>query len=266
MALSRSTRRLVNDAYTPVDRGIVAGLTICVALLLAGVLFGSGRGNFVSPTSLAIVLGGTFGATLIHFTITDIKSAWRAFRTILFKRDYSPAEHIHYLVRLSHAVRSQGLLVLEREAERTVDPFMRLALELTVDAQEEDGVRRILETEMRTSSGRSRRAVRVFEMLGGYAPAMGLIGTLIGLIRMLGSLDDPTTVGPAMALALVTTLYGAVLANMVFLPIAGKLRNRLEEEAVLKSITLEGVISLGKQENPIIVEQKLQTFLPLMAA
>ena len=248
------------------DRGVVTGLVLALGFLILTLAAGGAGLNFISPMSALLVLGGTFGATLVNFSFCDLRHAWAAFTEMLFVRSYNPLERISYLVWLAHAVRREGLLVLEREANGTDDVFLRNALNLTVDAQDPSEIKRLLETEIRTSYDRASRAVQVFETLGTYAPAFGLIGTLIGLIQMLGALENPATVGPAMGLALVTTFYGALLANLLFLPIAGKLKNRCEAEAMVRAITLEGVLGLGKQENPIVVEQKLQSFLPIAAA
>ena len=249
-----------------VDRGVVGGLLLCAVLLVAGMVCGGTVGNFLSASSFLVVAGGTVGAALVNFSLYDLRYAWIAFREVLLTKEYHPSERIRYLVRLAGLVRRDGLLVLEREGKHSGDRFLKTALQLTVDAQESNEIRRILETEMRSSTEKASRAIHVFEAMGSYAPAMGLIGTLLGLINMLGALEDPATVGPSMALALNTTLYGAVMANMVFLPVAGKLRNRSEEDAVVKAITIEGVLSLGKQENSIVVEQRLQSFLPLAPA
>jgi len=245
------------------DRAVIAGLALSFILVGVGIVFSGHLLSFLDPTSLAIVLGGTLGATLIHFPVYDIAQAWEAFKGVLFIKLYHPMERIQHLVELSQKVRQEGLLVLESEARRTDDPFLRRALELTVDGQQHDDVKRVLETEMRAGNDRAIRAIQVFQTMGTTAPALGLIGTLIGLIQMLSSLENPSTVGPAMSIALVTTLYGAILANLIFLPTAGKLRNRNEEECLVKAITVEGILALGRQENPIVVEQRLQSFLPL---
>jgi len=255
-----------HKAEGEIDRGVISGLGLALGFLIFTLAAGGAGLNFISPMSALLVLGGTFGATLVNFSFADMSHAWKAFKEMLFVRSYNPMERISYLVWLAHAVRREGLLVLEAEAERTQDRFLRNALNLTVDAQDPAEIKRLLETEMRTSYDRSVRAVQVFETLGTYAPAFGLIGTLIGLIQMLSALENPATVGPAMGLALVTTFYGALLANLLFLPIAGKLKNRCEAEAMVCAITIEGVLGLGKQENPIVVEQKLQSFIPIAAA
>jgi len=140
---------------------------------------------------------------------------------------------------------------------------MRKAMEITSDGQDASTIKRILETEMRASHQRATRAVQVFQTMGTFAPALGLIGTLIGLIQMLGALGDPSSVGPAMAVALTGTFYGAVLANLLFLPIAGKIKMQEEEDLLVKAITVEAMVSLSRQEGSIVMEQRLQSFLPI---
>jgi len=248
----------------PYDRGVLIGASISFALIAIGLVAGGRVSAAFNPMSWLIVLGGTFGATMVHYSWYDIKHGWECFRKALVTLDLHPRERISYLVNLAHMVRSNGLLVLEEEGHRTFDPFMRLALELTVDGQSAADIKRILETEMRASQDKANRGSSVFQTMGTYAPALGLIGTIIGMMQMLGSLQEASSIGPAMAIALTTTLYGAVLSNLLFLPIAGKLRNHIEEELLVKAITIEGILAIGKQENPTLVEQKLQGFLPLI--
>lgn len=246
------------------DQGILIGAGISFALIALGILLGGHGLQALNPTSLLIVLGGTFGATLVHYSWYDINFAWVCFKEILFQKRFHPRERIAYIVNLSQAVRANGLLILEREARDVMDPFLSMALQMTVDAQQEADIKRVLETEMRSSQDRTTRAAQVFHTMGTYAPALGLIGTIIGMMEMLSGLNDPSTVGPAMAVALTTTLYGAMFSNLIFLPIAGKLKNQTEEELLVKAITVEGILAVGKQENPTLVEQKLQGFLPLI--
>ena len=247
-----------------IDRGVLFGLGLSFSLIVLGMAIGGGGlFRFFDLSSIAIVFGGTIGATLVNFAPKDLTLAWKSFKSALFEHQSNSEERTRYLVGLSHAVRTQGRIqVLEHEGSRSQDPFLKFALEMTVDGQNPAEVRRILETETRIANDRAARAVQVFETMGNYAPALGLIGTVIGLIQMLGALDNPATVGPAMATALITTFYGAIGANLVFLPIAGKLKNRSEEEAVVKALTIEGVISVGNEENPMLLEQRLQGFKP----
>lgn len=247
------------------DRGIVFGAALCLAVVIAGAFITGSAVRFFSPTGLLIVLGGTVAASLVHFSFYDLLQSRAALISVFFVGQNHAFERISRFVSLAQAVRQHGLMVLERQAHFVKDPFFRKSLELAVDGQSPEEIRRILEIEIRTAAQQSIRAARVFATMGSYAPAMGLIGTLVGLMSMLGSLDNPSTIGPAMAVALTTTLYGAILANLLFLPVSGKIRNRLEEELQVRSLTIEGVISLVKQENPIVIEQRLQSFLPLGA-
>lgn len=266
MRLVRGALRRRGAAIAALDSGVVIGVVLSATLITGAILLGSGSSlNFLNVPSALIVFGGTIGATLIHFGTRDIAYAVHAARQVMTEAENTAPDRIRFIVDLAHAVKSQGLLVLERESSGTNDPFLRLALELTVDGHSPDEVRRILETEMHIANSRESRAVQVFETAGGYAPALGLIGTVIGLIQMLSSLQDPATVGPAMAVALVTTFYGAILANLLFLPLSGKLRNRSGERALIKAITVEGMLSIGRQENTIVLEQRLRGFLPGLA-
>ncbi|MBX7144924.1 MAG: MotA/TolQ/ExbB proton channel family protein [Oligoflexia bacterium] len=242
------------------DQGILYGAIISSLLIGIGIIFSGQILSFLNPGSLFIVVGGTFGATLVHFSLVDLRRAWREVEKIIFLRQTQPRERISFFVELSQKIKKNGIMVLEGEAESAREPFLKKSLELTVDGQPEQELRRILEIDMRSMAESGSRTVHVFETMGNYAPAMGLIGTLIGLIQMLSALDNPAAVGPAMAQALVTTFYGAVLSNLVFQPFAGKLRARNDADALVQSITIEGAASLAKRENPIVIEQRLQGF------
>lgn len=244
------------------DRAILSGISLALLLIVAGIAFGGGAfASYIDLSSMLLVGGGTVAAALVNFSTAELRAARQAFNEVLLARENGMHERMRYLVDLSQAVKRQGVLVLEREVSGTSDPFLKLALEMTVDGQQPEEVRRILETEMHVSNDRAQRAVQVFETMGSYAPAMGLIGTVIGLVQLLGALDDPSKIGPAMSLALITTLYGAIAANLFLLPIAGRMRNRAHEQSVVKAMTIEGAISLSRQENSIVLEQRLQSFL-----
>jgi chemotaxis protein MotA len=243
------------------EPGLLIGGGMAVLLVGGGILLSGRALAFLDLMSVLVVIGGTCGATLMHCTLEDIRDAIGAFHEVVFARVPRTAERLDTLIHLSQQVKSEGVLVLDEHAQRCRDPFLRLSLELAVDGQPAPEIRRILEHEIRQSGDRAFRAIHVFETMGNYSPALGLIGTLIGLIQLLGNLSDPSKVGPAMSLALIGTLYGSVMSNLFCLPIAGKLKTRVQEEEVIKLMTVEGAASLAKAESPILLEQRLQSFM-----
>lgn len=244
------------------DKGVVTGIALSFALIALAVLFSGASLRFLSPWGFLVVVGGTIGAGLVNFSVEDLQNAWQAFRGVVVERHFDPQRRIRTLVKVARYARKDGLLALQAELPKCGDPFLRYAIELTMDGQSSDEVCRVLNNELESQIRKQLRVVEIFETLGSYAPAMGLIGTLIGLVQMLGNLGDPKLVGIGMSVALMTTLYGAILANLVLLPVAGKLRIRTEQEALLRQITIEAAASLVTQENPIVLEQRLQSFLP----
>lgn len=249
----------------PVNGSILSGLAFAGLLLVFAAFSGGSPVRFLNAEGLLLVLGGTLSSTLIQFSLSDVRSALSAGRAAIFQELPEPRERMEYLLGLSRQVKEQGILTIEEEAAGTSDEFLRLGLNLVVDGQAIDDIKRILTTEMQSSTEQAWRSVQVWETMGNFAPAMGLIGTLIGLIQMLGSLQDAGTVGPSMAMALVATLYGSVSANLFFFPMAGKLRLLAQEREQCKNITLEGLTSIARLENPIMLEQRLQSFAALTA-
>lgn len=243
------------------DLATIIGLVMAFGLCLAAILIGGGIGPFIDVPSLLIVVGGTIGAGLINFPLGHMISAVGvAKHAVLFKPD-SPQERIAMMVEFSNKARREGVLSLESELERVDDKFMTTGLQLVVDGQETSALNEILRTEIDFLMDRHKTGADIFITLAAFAPALGLIGTLIGLVQMLQSMDDPSSIGPAMAVALLTTFYGAVLANLIFTPIAGKLKTRSSEEVLLRELTLEGIVAIANGDNPRLVEQKLQAFL-----
>lgn len=243
-----------------INMSVIMGLLLAAAFVFFGACFGGRPLGFLSLEGVLLVLGGTLASTLIQFSLSDLRSALAAARSALTYHIPVPSERIDYLLWLSRAVKEHGILTLEDEALTAADDFLKLGLSLVVDGQSPEEVKRMLRTEMRTSHERAWRSVHVWETMGNFAPAMGLIGTLIGLIQMMGALQDAGTVGPSMSMALIATLYGSVAANLFFFPIAGKLRVIAQEREQCKHITLEGLLSIGRLENPLMLEQRLQSF------
>ncbi|BAS27507.1 motility protein A [Limnochorda pilosa] len=243
------------------DLTTILGILVGIGILGASVAAGSSIGSFVNWPSLGIVLGGTLASTLVHFPFRQVLSIVPLALVALRNRDHRARALIHDLVEFSKKARREGLLAMEQEAAEHPNDFLRKGIQLVVDGTEPDLVRSIMEIDLAAHEERHAIGQEVMQSMGAYAPAFGMIGTLIGLIQMLTRLDDPDAVGPGMAVALITTLYGVVLANLVFLPLAGKLRLRSQEERLEKELIVEGVLSIQAGENPRIVEEKLLAFL-----
>jgi len=244
------------------DLGIVIGLVAGIALIFAGIAASGGSlMSFVDTGSVLIVVGGTIASAFIHFKPDQMIGVPRLLRVALSKARETPRSAINLLVGLAEKARREGLLAMEDEAEKIDDAFLRKGIRLVVDGTDPETVRQILDIELTFLEERHRAGQHIFEYMGAVAPAFGMVGTLIGLIIMLGSLNNPDAVGPAMAVALITTFYGVILAHLVFNPIAGKLRVRSEEEVLLREVMIEGILSIQAGENPHIVRQKLESFL-----
>ena len=217
---------------------------------------------FVSPSSAFITFGGTIAAFFISVPLSSVLNAWRVLVRAFYYRLEDPVAIIDRMVRYAEIARRDGILALDGATGPQDDEFLVRGIQLAVDGTAPELIEDILSTDLEKIRERHQAGKRVFDTLAKYAPAWGMIGTLLGLILMLKSLDDPSKIGPGMALALITTLYGAVAANFVFSPIAGKLAERSEQELLQKEIIMRGVMSIQSGDNPRIVRQKLRIFLP----
>lgn len=244
------------------DIATVVGLVVGIGFIVGAISFGGSVLQYMDLPSFVLVVGATLAATMVNYRLDELLQGVRLLRVAAGQHHFNPEELIGLVVRLAEKARREGLLAMEEEADRLKDPFLRKGIQLVVDGTDPELVRNILDIELTFIEERHRRGQAIFESLAAYAPAFGMIGTLVGLIRMLGKLDDPATVGPAMALALLTTLYGAILAYLVFSPVAGKLRVKNEDEVMMREMMIEGVLSIQAGENPRIVEEKLRSFLP----
>jgi chemotaxis protein MotA len=242
------------------DIGTIIGLVSGFGLIISAILLGGSLGAFVDIPSVLIVIGGAICATLIRFTLGDVINSMSVAMNAFFVKSQAPAEIIEELVTLSNIARKEGLLKLEKQPIE--DPFLKKAIMYCVDGHEAEFIQEVLEKEIDLTLERHGLGKGVFDGIGDAAPAFGMIGTLVGLVNMLGNMSDPASIGPAMAVALLTTLYGAVLANLVALPIADKLKRRSQEEELNKRLVLEGVLGLQKGLNPRVLEELLKTFLP----
>ncbi|MDH7576756.1 MAG: MotA/TolQ/ExbB proton channel family protein [Bacillota bacterium] len=243
------------------DFATALGLFSGLFLLIWAIKLGGSVGTFWNPPSVMIVLGGTLASTLINYPLKKVIGVTRVLKNAFFTKVKDPTEIIRILVGFAEKARREGLLALEVEAESIDDKFLQKGIQLVVDGTDPELVRSILETDLTFLEDRHKAGQAIFETMGLLAPAFGMIGTLIGLIQMLGVLDKPEQIGPGMATALITTFYGALLANLIFNPIAGKLRVRTSEEMLLREVMIEGILSIQAGENPRIVEEKMKVFL-----
>lgn len=238
--------------------GIVAGiLLIVISILLNGSIL-----SFIDIPSVFIVLGGTVAATLVAYPIPRVLELTKIVQKAFTHRESNPSEVIGQIIELANKARKEGLLALEETSGKMDDEFLKKGIMLVVDGTDPDLVRTLLETELVFISERHKMGQGLFETMGAYAPAFGMVGTLIGLVNMLQNLSDPSSIGPSMAVALLTTLYGSFVANLIFLPIANKLKVKSREETLEKEIMVEGLLSIQAGENPRIIEEKLKAFLP----
>jgi len=244
------------------DITTLLGFLSGIGCLLFAILLGTGLGTFIHVPSMLIVVGGTFSATLINFPLPEIlKIVGVAIKT--FKSDaLDPLDPIPTMISAAEMTRKEGLLSLENSVDDIEDDFLKLGMRLIIDGTDPEEVRGIMETELECLEERHNRAQQLFLAMAKYAPGFGMIGTLIGLIAMLKNMDDPSSIGPSMSVALITTFYGAVLANLIFMPIAGKLKCRTADESLIRRIVLEGILMIQAQTNPRYISQKLIAYLP----
>lgn len=245
------------------DIATLAGATAGVGIVIVSILMaGESPVTFMNAPSIIIVFGGTAAAVLVSFPLGKLLSMTNVVKNAFFEKAQAPMVIIRELVRYAEVARRDGILALESFTDEMNDEFLVSGIQMAVDGTDPELIEEILSSELDAVSERHRSGKRIFDAFGKYAPAFGMIGTLIGLIIMLQHMEDPTKIGRPMALALITTLYGVLAANLIFLPIAEKLALRSREEQLIKDIIIRGVMSIQSGDNPRMVEQKLLTFLP----
>lgn len=241
------------------DLATLIGLLVAWALIIGTIATGSGALVFINIPSLVIVLGGTIAVVMMRYTlgqmIGSIKVAMKAF----MPKAESSEDLINTVVELATIARKEGLLALE--GQEITNPVLATGVRMLVDGHESAVVRKALSTEMTETVNRHKVGQDIFKQAGDAGPAMGMIGTLIGLVQMLANMSDPKSIGPAMAVALLTTLYGAMLANMFALPISDKLKLRSAEEQMNKNIILQSVLGIQEGQNPKVLEELLRNYL-----
>lgn len=248
------------------DLASIIGLVLCMAFMILGIVSGdqgaAALGNFFDRTSIFVTFGGAFMCSLLMTEdIPNFLSNLKSFKLILKKHVSNEPEVIEKVIELSNISRKEGLLALEEAAGNIEDEFLKKGLLLIVDGTDPELVRSIMETEQMAVEERHKTVISFWENLASMGPAWGMIGTLIGLINMLKMLSDVSSVGPNMAVALVTTFYGSVLANWIATPCATKLKANSNKEVMVRNIMVEGLLSIQAGENPRVIEEKLKSFL-----
>lgn len=242
------------------DIGTIVGIIMGCILVVVAILMGGGSGFFDVP-SIMVTVGGALSATLINFPLPKILGTMKVVRKAF---SHKMDDHTDLYARIADfAVRARrdGILALENDIETMDDEFMRKGFQMAIDGNAADVIRHVLEGDIASMLERHTVGHNIFKALANYAPAFGMIGTLIGLVQMLQNLSDPNSIGAGMAVALLTTFYGALVANIIALPIAGKLEQRTDEEVALRRMILEGILSIQEGNSPRVVEEKLKCFL-----
>jgi len=243
------------------DLSTIVGIIIGFGLIGASIFMKPGASFFFRIDAFMIVMGGVFAATLINFPLKDVMGSIKVAKNAFLQKAVQVNSLIENLVELSRKARVEGLLSLEKDIAAIDDVFIKKGLQLMVDGTETEILRDVMATELSCLEDRHALGQDIFKAMGAYSPAFGMAGTLIGLIQMLQQLQDPTKIGAGMAVAMVTTFYGVFLANMLFLPIAGKLKTRTNQEIILKELAIEGICSIQSGDNPRLLRDKLVTFL-----
>ncbi|MBR0149389.1 MAG: motility protein A [Lachnospiraceae bacterium] len=247
------------------DLASIIGLVMCIALVIFAIVSGdagfSALNNFVDFQSALITIGGAMMAILASNTLPSFLGGLKTIALVFKAPAINSPAIIAKIIELSNVARKEGLLALEEAAADLDDAFMKKGVLLIVDGTDPDLVRGILETEMVSIEARHKGNIGLWQDIASMGPAWGMIGTLVGLINMLQALDDPSSIGPSMAVALITTLYGSMMANWICTPVASKLKVNNESEMQVKEIMIEGLLSIQAGENPRVIEEKLKSFL-----
>ena len=244
-----------------IDFATLIGLIVGVIVVVAAILVGSGLDIFLNLPGFLIVVGGTMAATFVKFPLNKVFIALKTGgQTAVMNVQQDPRALIDTSLKLAEIARKNGVLALE--SVEVKNPFFRRGIKLCVDGHPTEVIRSAMIRDMELSIHRNEEGSHIFSAIGDSAPAFGMIGTLVGLVQMLSAMDDPKSIGPAMAVALLTTLYGAIIANLIALPISDKLESKTEEERLTKELILEAIMQIQARQSPMILADILEGFLP----
>jgi len=245
-----------------VDKSSLGGIVLAVCGILAGLLLeGGSLSQVMQPTAAMIVLGGTIGAVMLQFPLSIVLAAFKSLARVFLERKKDGQAVIREIVAFAQKARKEGIVSLDKDLERVDDPFLKKSLMLAIDGTEPQELRKMMELELQNREEQEEKIPMVFESAGGFSPTIGIIGAVLGLIQVMQHLDKMDEVGRGIAVAFVATIYGVGMANIFFLPSAGKLKIRMREEQMAREMMLEGVVSILEGLNPRMVEIKLRSFL-----
>lgn len=242
------------------DFASIVGILSGISLIIAAIFLKGDLTNFFNIAGMMIVLGGTIASTLLTFPLKDVIKAFQAAFFVLYERNIDPNDMVKTIIKLSNISRRQGLIALSKI--KVDNPILKKSCNLIADGAEEYVIRNSLRIEIDSLKHRHYNIQDIFIKMATFSPAFGMIGTLIGLVQMLNILNDPSAIGPAMAIALLTTFYGVLLSTLFFLPIGGKLKARTMTEVINMEIVFEGAISILQNNNPLMVFERLSSFIP----
>ncbi len=243
------------------DLTTILGIVSGISLILLAIFIQSGLGIFISFSSILIVAGGTIAATLISYPLNEVIKVIKIAGKAFYANIKEPTYHMIELVNLAGIARREGLLHLPTHAKKLNDFYLLKGIQMVADGIPRQEIIRALNTEITIMQSRHKLGREIFQALGAFAPAFGLIGTLIGLVQMLANLSDPSGLGPGMSTAILTTFYGAILANLIFIPLANKLKRRSEQEFLLMQISKETILSIQAKESITLLEDKLSSYI-----
>ncbi len=263
MAAARTENRISTKRKMRPDFATLLGIAVACAGILGGlILEGGSIRDITQPTAALIVIGGTIGAVMVSTPGATLRSAVVRLHCVLFAAPLNSRALIDEIIGYSATARKLGLVSLEDSAQNASDPFLRKALTLVVDGCDLQEMRRMMELDLDLLESRAHADVKVFEAAGGYAPTIGIIGAVLGLIQVMKNLADTESVGHGIATAFVATVYGVAIANILFLPAANKMKARVREESEMREMMLEGVACIAEGMNPNLIRAKLEAFLP----
>ena len=241
----------------------ITGIVLALGAILGGqVLEGGHLGSIMQATAFIIVMGGTVGAVLVNYPMAVFLKAVGNTKMVFFNVHVDSKAMIAQIVELATLSRKQGLLALEGKLKTMTDPFLQKGLQLVIDGTEAKSIREILEIEVEQFEEENTLSGKVYESLGGYAPTIGILGAVLGLIHVMENLSDPSKLGSGIATAFVATIYGVGAANLFFLPMGGKIKMKTKELVLARQLIIEGLVSLAQAENPKMIEEKLGGYLP----